>query len=89
MESGENDPSEQTKELMCRTFGVNKAWLENEVGEPYGPQTRNQELIEFANKIMSDEDDSFRKRFVTALSKARPEFWDELERIVDATLKKD
>lgn len=88
MESGENEPSDQTKELICRTFGVNKAWLEEDKGEPYGPQTRNQEIVEFANRIMSDEDESFRKRFVTALSEARPEFWDELE-VFLSTIKKD
>ena len=53
------------------------------------PQTQNQEIIDFANQIMSDEDESFRKRFVSALAKAKPEFWDDLERIVDETLNKD
>lgn len=52
-------------------------------------KTTNQEIIEFANQIMSDEDETFRKRFISALAKAKPEFWDSLERIVDETLNKD
>ena len=52
-------------------------------------KTTNQEIIEFANRIMSDEDETFRKRFVSALAKAKPEFWDDLERIVDETINKD
>lgn len=89
MESGENTPSIHTKELLCRIFSVNKDWLETGNGEPYIPQTQNQEIMAFANDVMSEETESFRKRFVTAISKARPEFWDELEKVVDDILKKD
>ena len=63
--------------------------LTGENDKPFMPQTQNQEIIDFANRIMSDEDESFRKRFVSALAKAKPEFWDDLERIVDETLNKD
>ena len=63
--------------------------LTGENDKPFMPQTQNQEIIDFANRIMSDEDETFRKRFVSALAKAKPEFWDDLERIVDETLNKD
>ena len=63
--------------------------LTGENDKPFMPQTQNQESIDFANRIMSDEDETFRKRFVSALAKAKPEFWDDLERIVDETLNKD
>lgn len=89
MESGENEPSEQTKELMTREFNLSKDWLEKGIGEPYIPQTRNQEILAFANQVMSDEDESFRKRLVHALSESPPEFWNELERIVNQLTKKD
>lgn len=89
IENGKKRPGDRLVSDICRMFSVNERWLRTGEGEPHEPQTRNQEIVEFANKIMADEDDSFRKRFVTALAKARPEFWDELEKIVDETLKKD
>lgn len=89
LERGRVEIKEDRIKLICSVFNVNEHWLRTGEGDPYGPQTRNQEIIEFANKIMADEDESFRKRFVSALGKARPEFWDELEKIVDETLKKD
>lgn len=74
---------------ICREFNVNEKWLRTGEGEMYAPQTHNQEIIEFVNQVMADENESFRKRFVTALAKAKPEFWDELDRILDESLKKD
>lgn len=73
---------------ICREFNINENWLRTGEGNMRVPQTRNQKIMAFANQVMADEDESFRKRFVTALGNARPEFWDELEKFLDA-LKKD
>ena len=89
IENGKKVPGDRLLADICRQFNVNEHWLRTGEGEPHSPQTRNQEIIEFANRIMADEDESFRKRFVSALAKARPEFWDELEKILYETLKKD
>lgn len=89
IEVGKRALNDRHIKLICSIYNVNEKWLRTGEGEPYSPQTLNQEIIEFANKIMADEDESFRKRFVAALAKARPEFWGELEKIVDETLKKD
>lgn len=89
IENGKKKPSDRLISDICRNFNVNKDWLKTGVGEPYIPQTQNQEIMAFANDVMSEENESFRKRFVTAISKARPEFWDELEKVVDDILKKD
>lgn len=87
-EVGKNAPSDAVIALICKEFNVNEVWLRTGNGEMFIPVTRNQEIVEFAKRIMSDEDESFRKRFVTALSEARPEFWDELE-VFLSTIKKD
>ncbi len=88
-ERGENSVPEQMFKSICREFNVSENWLRTGEGEMYIPQTRNQEIVEFANRVMAEEDESFRKRLVTALSKASPEFWNELEKVLDETLKKD
>lgn len=88
-ERGENSVPEQMFKSICREFNVSEDWLRTGEGEMYVPRTRNQEIVAFANQVMVEEDESFRKRFVTALSKASPEFWKELEKVLDETLKKD
>lgn len=88
IESGKNNVTDQMFKSICREFNVSENWLRTGSGEMYVPQTRNQEIMAFANQVMADEDESFRKRFVTALGNASPEFWDELEKFLDA-LKKD
>lgn len=35
IESGENNPSDQTIILICKEFGVNKEWLLTGIGETY------------------------------------------------------
>ena len=88
VETGGREPSDRTISDICREFNINENWLRTGEGDMRSPQTRNQEIMAFANRVMTDEDESFRKRFVTALGNASPEFWDELEKFLDA-LKKD
>lgn len=89
IENNKKKPGERLISDICQQFNINEKWLRTGKGDMHTPQTQNQEIIDFANQIMSDEDESFRKRFVSALAKAKPEFWDDLERIVDETLNKD
>ena len=88
IENGNRSVTDQMFKSICREFNVNENWLRTGEGDIRVPQTRNQKIMAFANQVMADEDESFRKRFVTALGNARPEFWDELEKFLDA-LKKD
>ena len=48
----------------------------------YVTRTMNQELLLMVNDLMSESDESYRKRFVTALLELPPEFWPELERFL-------
>lgn len=88
MESGENAPSKQTKELMTRAFGVSKTWLENEEGEPYAPLSRSQVITDFCVDLLQDEEDSFRRRFIEAVSELSIDEWKVLEKISDSMKKK-
>ena len=89
IEKGVNNPSEQTISLICREFNVNEPWLRIGEGEPFQKRTRNQELAEFLNDVMEDADDSFKKRFITALSKLNNSDWEILKKIADELSKED
>lgn len=81
IESGNRNLTEQMTKSICREFGVREEWLRTGDGEPFGSQTRNQEIQAFANEVMSDEDESFRKRVVGALAKLDLDDWEVLERL--------
>ena len=83
LENGINNPSEQTIKSICREFNVSEAWLRDGSGDMFIPRTRNQIIGDFLNSVMEDNDNSFRKAFIEALSKLDEPEWLVLEKIAD------
>lgn len=80
--SGAKVPSERTVADICREFNVSLAWLQDGVGEMYVQRSANEELALLVTDIMSDADDSFRKRFISLLMALPPEDWGKIERFI-------
>ncbi len=57
MESGENNPSEQTIKLIQQGFSVNDEWLRTGNGDPYMPPT--DERSEYISDLLENKDDEF------------------------------
>lgn len=87
IESGKNNPSEQTIKAICREFNVTDEWLRTGSGNTFEILTRSQEIGVFANEIMDLPDEKFKKRFVDALSKLDEKDWEALEIIADKLFK--
>ena len=87
IEKGERTPSDRTISDICREFNVSLAWLEDGVGEMYVQRSANEELALLVTDIMSDADDSFRKRFISLLMALPPEDWIKIEHFVDSLQK--
>lgn len=87
--SGVKQPSDRTIADIAREFGVSLAWLEDGEGEMYVKRSANEDLGLLVANIMSDADDSFRKRFVTLLMALPPEDWGKIERFIDELQKSD
>ena len=81
--SGAKQPSDRTIADICREFNVSEAWLRDGVGDMEVKRTMNQELALMANELMTESDESYRKRFVAALLDLPPEFWPELKRFLE------
>lgn len=79
LESGENNPSEQTIRAICSEFGINRLWLETGEGEMRKPISREEELAELFADLLRDQPD-FRHRLLTVLLRSTPEEWDVIER---------
>ena len=77
-------PNNSFVSLICREFGVSLAWLETGEGEMYVRRSVNEELALMVADLMGDADESFRKRFVSALLALPPESWGRIEQFVQS-----
>lgn len=77
-------PSDLTIQLICSVYNVNPNWLMHGVGEMFLEKTVEDELQEFLANVVTDDDDSIRKRFVLALSKLDGDDWKTVEKFLDA-----
>lgn len=79
-EVGKNDPSDAVISLICREFNVSEDWLRNGTGDMFLPVDRDAEIAEFVGKALSDQSDTFKKRFIRMLSRLTEDEWALLER---------
>ena len=89
IENGSRNVTEQMFKSICREFGVREEWLRLGEGEPFGSYTRNEKIAEFANSVMKEEDENFKKRFINALAELNEEQWKVIEDLCIAATKKD
>lgn len=80
IEGGRNT-SDQTIFAICREFNVNETWLRTGEGDMFVPMSRDDQITDFVADVLKDEDDSFKRRFVAALSKLSESEWEVLEKI--------
>ena len=81
LESGRNNPSKQTIELICSKFNVNPEWLKDGADVPMFLELADDDEILIA-RIMAGEDE-FRKSVFRAFAKMDDESWEMLRQVVD------
>lgn len=76
----------ETKPLLvqqiCKEYNVNRTWLETGEGNMFNDLSRDAEIAEYIGSVLADEEDSFQKRLISALSKMSVEEWEVLEKLV-------
>ena len=82
-ETGNRTPSNAVITSICREFNVNEAWLRTGEGEMFVPKTRDDEIAELTLMLLSEESDSFKNRFISALCKLSEEQWELLADMID------
>lgn len=78
IEIGKNNPSEQTIKSIVREFSVSEQWLRTGQGEMFPPRTRSEELAAYFGKVITEPDESYKKRLLLALSELTDEQWQVL-----------
>lgn len=80
-ETGKRSPSDAVVSLICREFHCSEKWLRTGEGEMLAATTRSDEIAEFAGRILSEEEDSFKQRFLSVLARLSEDEWELLEKI--------
>ena len=91
IESGNRNVTEQITLAIIREFDVNEQWLRTGEGEMFLIKTRDEEIASFIGTLLKKDDDTFKKRLISALSKLEEPDWEVLEKMCNFMLesKKD
>lgn len=91
IESGNRNVTEQMTLAIIREFDVNEQWLRTGEGEMFLMKTRDEEIASFIGTLLKKDDDTFKKRLISALSKLEEPDWEVLEKMCNFMLesKKD
>ncbi|WP_162624338.1 MULTISPECIES: helix-turn-helix transcriptional regulator [Blautia] len=74
-------PIEAVLVSICREFGVNGEWLRTGKGEMYIDVTPDLKLSRWFGQVLREEENSFKKKFLLALSNFTEEEWSSLEKV--------
>lgn len=75
--------------LICKTYNLNENWLRTGEGTMYVETTRDEEIAAFLGAALSDEDETFNKRFLSMLSRLSTEEWELLEKMAKKMANED
>ena len=79
IENGINSPSEQTIKSICREFNVSEDWLRTGEGEMFVPLDIEEQLMDWAGRVLGGHDGAFKKRFVSMLMGLTEDEWRLIE----------
>lgn len=79
-ENGLRTPLDAVITSICREYKVNRNWLVTGTGEMFASSTRVEEIGDFINSFMSEEDD-FKRRFISVLARLDVDEWKLIEKM--------
>lgn len=89
IENGERIPSDRTILDICRVFSINEQWLRTGEGQMHLNLTKNQEIAQFLNDVMEEDDTDFKKKFVNVLAKLDEKEWALVAKMIDSVTKNE
>lgn len=89
-EVGKNAPSDAVISLICKEYNVNENWLRTGEGDMFIKLSYSDEIAQFVGQLMTEEDDSFKKRLISGLAALDETGWKVLEDFLNSIqIKKD
>lgn len=87
-ETGRNTPIDAIIISICKEFNVNENWLRTGEGDMFIELSYSDEIAQFVGQLMTEEDDSFKKRLISGLAALDENGWKVLEDFLDSIQKK-
>lgn len=87
-EVGKSNPSDAAVNNICNIFNVNENWLRNGTGEMFIELTRDKQIEKFVGSALRNEEDSFKKKFISMLAALDESDWEVLEKMVELMQEK-
>lgn len=75
------NPSDILIEDICQKYGINETWLRAGEGKMFTDLSKENQLMDWAGRVLKDESDSFKRRFVNMLMELDDSDWETLEKI--------
>lgn len=81
IEAGTRGVTDAIIKSICRTYGVDEAWLRTGEGEMFVQPTRDEAIAAFVGSALSEEEESFKRRLLSVLSRLDEKEWQLLEKM--------
>lgn len=91
IEIGRVNVTERVISDICKNFDINEEWLRTGNGKIKVELSKEEYIVDFISRILKSKDDSFKKRYISMLSRLDENGWEALERVATAMqqLKED
>lgn len=83
LENGRTNLTDQLSLSICREYNVNPEYLTGESDQMFTEMTKEDKIAAFLGDVLRDKEETFRKRFISALARLNEEDWRIMERILD------
>ena len=88
IEEGKTDISPAFADLICRTYGCDRIWLEIGEGEMFRTPTRDEQITDFVGKtLFGDGDSDFAKQLLSILAALDDNGWKTLKAAAEVLKK--
>ena len=88
IEEGKTDISPAFADLICRTYGCDRIWLETGEGEMFRTPTRDEQITDFVGKtLFGDDDNDFAKQLLSILAALDDNGWKALKAAAEVLKK--
>lgn len=91
-ETSKRQPSDAVISLICKTDfpqgRVNETWLRTGEGEMFIEASRDERIATFVGDILKDEEETFKKKFISMLAALDESDWEVIQKMVELMQKK-